>query len=97
MTIDKLIEKIKHLEWHVVSGEAIRCADGKCPLIAAANLNSNKKYDNWHYISAGESLGFSDKEIFDIVNAADYMGKWRKVDGEVNIIRERFIKELVKV
>jgi hypothetical protein len=101
MTIDELIDKIKHLEWHFDDQGMIRCADGKCPIVAAANLNLSKatkrfnKWNNFEYWRAAESIGLEESPDVVIAAADGIAPRGYPPNEAAKAIREKFIKRLI--
>lgn len=74
MTLDELIEEIKDLQWRL-DYRAIRCINGRCPIIAAYQKKfpkSANQYYNNHWQEAANRLGIDPILAGKIVAASDY-------------------------
>lgn len=74
MTIDEFLRRLKrakNLKWRVHDSEAIRCARGRCPIEAVANVRAGNYYE------AALKLGLSVHRRNAIMDAADTCSKSR--------------------
>jgi len=78
MTVDEIVETVKDLPWELRQAGMIQCiitVKGVrklcCPLTAACFLKNNTVFDLTAYKRAGEGLGLSASQAYDIAVAAD--------------------------
>jgi hypothetical protein len=95
MTIDELVDEVKGLglQWRETSIGTIRCARGRCPILAVYNQRFGKTEDNWQFDRAADALGLSPEDASQIVDAVDFGS--HRLSVEQRALRDRFLKELV--
>ena len=107
-TFQEMLDEIKDLDWAVSSGGEIRCASGRCPIVAAAFLMAHDAYeeleDEWDddsYDTAADVIGLT-IDCGTFIEAVDYnertIRKSYKFDtkqgAQVIRIRRRVLKAL---
>ncbi len=77
-TFQDMLDYIKPLEWSIARAGEVRCADGRCPIVAAAYLMAHNEYleleEEWSddgYDTAADVLGLT-IDCGDFIEAADY-------------------------
>ncbi len=71
MTRQELMELVKPLRWQRNFMGRLRCKNGHCPIIAAAQMKGFHFNLNWQYKLAGQALNLSVDDVASIASDAD--------------------------